>query len=197
MASSVGHWNDESGDDSWDTLFLGGDFMPGVARVDVTLSSDLDIAKPKAGKGATIKDNGDPPAKLKIRLQIVTKDEIDALAQKLSLLRPKAKNGARDPVEIGHPNANFWGINTITITDISSPQPDAVDGWIITIDAVQWFPAPKAVAAASKKPTATGDAAAWAPYVDKKAATDKPSATGAPAANAGIPVVELSALPYA
>jgi hypothetical protein len=188
VVSAVGHWNDASSDDSWDTLFLAGQFMPGVAKVDVSVKSELDIKKPKGGKGATITDNGDPPCTLKIMLQLTTQSELNALAQMLPLLRPKAKNSVRPPVEIQHPNANFWGITSIIIESIDSPQPSAVDGWTISMSAVQWMPGPKSVAkkaAAPKRPQS--DEEAWAQYrtADDKANGTKPSDSGQPGAGLG------------
>lgn len=185
---TINHWNDREtgGDDSWNLVRLGPAFLY-VAKVTVKLPSQLDVQKPTGAKGATIKDQGDPPAEITIELQLTSRPELDAFEAARPLLRQKAKNGARAPLEIEHPNPNYWGITAIVIKEIDSPQPDAVQGWKITIQALEWKPAPNAVAPAPAKPKAVGDdAAAWAPYVDKTATTDSPAKTGAAANNLGL-----------
>lgn len=185
---TINHWNDAEtgGDDSWNLVRLGPKYLF-IAKVNVKLPSGLDVQKPKGAKGATIKDEGDPPAEITIELQLNSRPSLQAFEAAKPMLRQKAKNGAREPLEIEHPNPNYWGITAIVIKDIDSPQPDAVTGWKVTIQALEWKPAPNAVKPAAKKPKAIGDdAAAWAPYVDKTAVTDSPAKTGAAAKNFGV-----------
>lgn len=146
---SLPDWNVE---DAWDVLYLGGTWIPGVARVHVTLPSGLDVQKPQGGKGASIADDGAPPATLTIEIEFVDNETLNDFARVVPLLRPVAKGKARDPLEITHPNAQLWGIDVVTIADISSPSPSPGGSMIITINAVQWFPAPTPAKKPAKKP---------------------------------------------
>jgi hypothetical protein len=150
----VSHFNSgESQNDDWDVVLLGGRFLPGFCTVDISLPSGLDVQKPKGANGATIRDEGSPPAELTIKTSIEEREELDALQAMVPILRPRAKDGARDPLSIVHPNANFWGITAVVIEEISSPQPTAMGGWIVTIKALEWFPAPKKAKDQKKSPT--------------------------------------------
>lgn len=184
------HWNDaESPAGAWDFVWLGGMLLAGIAKVSVKLSSDLDVKKPQGGTGATIADKGDPPAEIVIELNLANQNELNQLETMRSKLRPKSKSGARDPLEIVHPNPNFWGITAVTVKDIDSPSPDAVGGWNITITCVEWFPAPKKTPKPSKKPK--DESSAWAPYADDGVAGSgyipPPSKDGSAVNNLGLP----------
>lgn len=137
--------------EDWDALYLGGKKFPGVARVNVALPSGLDIQKPKGGKRATIRDEGAPPAELDIEVELLPKElvEFEAL---IPLLRPRSKNGARDPLEIGHPQARLWGINVVTIGEVGAPHPQRGGTYKVNITAHEWAPAPTAVKKPQSKP---------------------------------------------
>lgn len=137
--------------ESWEVLYLGGERLFGVARVDIKLPSGLDIQKPKGGRRATIKDEGTPPAVLDISIELLP-IELALFELQIGLLRPRSKNGARDPIEIGHPNARLWGINVVTIGEIDSPQPRAGGTYVCSFTAHEWAPAPTKVKKSKKKP---------------------------------------------
>lgn len=152
--TAITHWNGfdgEGADDSWSLVGLGGKYL-WVATVDVEIDSGLDVQKPKGAAGATIKDNGDPPKKVKIRLQMASRPELDAFAAARSILLARKKGGARDPIEIEHPNTAFWGITSIVVDKIRSPSPDPVNGWEVSLDCLEWKPAPAPVKVQAKKP---------------------------------------------
>lgn len=49
--TTIDHWNDaESEPLAWDLCRLGGEALPGVARVSVRIASDLDIKKPDGAR---------------------------------------------------------------------------------------------------------------------------------------------------
>jgi hypothetical protein len=145
--------------EAWDYALIGGKAIAGIVRVDVELPSGLDVQKPKGGKKATIADEGTPPAELTIECEFVSPIQLENFqANIMPLIRPPAKAGARDPLEFIHPNAQLWGINVITVGNISSPTPRAGGSMVITISAVEWAPAPTPAKKPAKKP-ATGDPA--------------------------------------
>jgi hypothetical protein len=178
----VNHWNAPDGDRSWDVLILGGKVVPGIANVVMDLQAGLDVGKPKGGKGATIKDEGDPPAVVDVTVQLATQEELDAFKALVPMLRPKSKSAARDPIPIEHPNPNFWGIRNVVVGDIKAPMPTAKEGWTISIKLIEWVPVPKAVKKSSKK-SEEKEAAAWAPFVDKDVREKAPSQTNAAKTN--------------
>ncbi len=154
----VAHFNSgESQNNDWDVVILAGQELPGYAKVDVVLPTGLDVQKARGAKGATIRDTGDNPAKVKIRTALEDREELDALQAMVPLLRPRGKTSARDPLTIVHPNANFWGITAICIEEVSSPHPTALGGWEIVIDAIEWLP-PAKVKSQAKSPTDTAQA---------------------------------------
>lgn len=185
---TITHWNHETGsDDSWNFVRLANAFL-WVATVDVKITSSLDIQKPKKAKAGGIRDLGDPPKKVKIKLQMDSPEELKAFEKARPLLLARSKNGARDPIAIEHPNANFWGITAVVIDEIDSPSPDAVEGWQITIDALEWQPFPRDVKKQLKKAkdAEDADAEAWAPFVSKAIDGNSPALVGAARKNMGL-----------
>lgn len=125
-------------------LELGGLQVLGDISVHVRARSDLDIQKGEKSSGATIKDKGSPPKEVTIVIRMWEQEQIDHFDRNvLPLLQPKAINGARDPLAIKHPKAARHGISAIIVGDIDDPPSDPVIGQVITVSAVQWFPAPR------------------------------------------------------
>jgi hypothetical protein len=166
--------------EDWDVLYLAGVRIAGVARVTFSGESGLDIQKPKGGRRATMKDDGDPPGKLEVELQLLPED-MEAFEQQIPLLRPTSKNGARDPLEIGHPEARLWGIHVVTIGPINSSHPESGGVKIVTFTAYEWAPAPAPVKKAATKPSSAGD---WAPFIDDSSAGFRQFVTKPPSSDA-------------
>jgi hypothetical protein len=135
----------------YDRLKLGGEVMPGIAHVKVHLTTGLDLQKPRGAKKCRTRDSGDKPAKVSIRLEL-NPDEYDALRPHVALLRPRGKNAPRDPVAIVHPKCAFWDINSVTIGDITDPDPPAGGNVVIEIDAFEWTPEASKVNKPAEKP---------------------------------------------
>jgi hypothetical protein len=181
--ASVGHWNaprNEGDDEPWDYVVLGGAFLPGTAKVRVKLNSDLDTKKPKGAKQASIADKGDKPSKIDIELTLVDQADLDMLEAQLVNLRPQSKGEGRKPLEIVHPNPNFWGITAVTVDDVDADHPDAAEGWRITLSCLEWAPEPVAVKPGGnkQKPKGDTDIGSWGQFRD-----DDVAGSGAPAEN--------------
>jgi hypothetical protein len=144
----------------WEVLRLGGIPIPGRAKVKGKLPSGLDVKKPKGGKKATIKDDGDPPGELDVELSM-DHEQLVAFAEIVPILRAVTKGGARDPLKVEHPEAALWGIHNVTVGDIDSDHPAAGGRKVITFKLIEWAPAPSTVAASKKTPEANTDAADW------------------------------------
>lgn len=150
--------------EDWDILRLGGQRIPGVAKVKGKLGSGLDVKKPKGGKKATIKDDGDPPGELEVELDMSHEDVV-AFAEIVPSLRAVTKNGARDPLKVEHPEAYLWGINNVTVGDIDSDHPETGGRKKISFKLIEWAPAPTAVKASKKAPDGS-EIGSWAGFED-------------------------------
>lgn len=161
--------------EDWEVLYLGGKRMPGVARVEVSIASGLDIQKPKGAKRARIRDTGTPPAELQIELEF-NADELPGLDLAIGMLRPRAAFAPRSPLQISHPQARLWGVNNVVIGPVGAPQPSAGSSYRLKISSTEWVPETKKVKKASTKP-ANAEEEDWSvqPLIDAL----RPGATGA------------------
>lgn len=167
--------------DEWHTLYLGGELIPGVSKVNVKLGSGLDIQKPKGGKKATIRDEGAPPAEFAVETQLVDLAEAQAFQEIVPLLRPPSKGGARDPLEVTHPLAQLWDVDVVTVGPIDSPSPGPGGALIVKYTLHEWRDKPVEVKKSKKKPRNTDDANGESGTdINDLIASAKPSATAAP-----------------
>lgn len=129
----------------WDLLILGGEPVPGVARVEVTPGSGVDVQKPRGSKRAYVEDEGDPPDELSIEITL-TPAEAKLFRDKIvPLIKPRNKSGGREPLEISHPQAEFWGIGVIMVGPIRAPQPAPGGFMKISMRAWEWVDKPAEV----------------------------------------------------
>lgn len=61
----------------WDTVLLGDEDLPGLARVTGSHGRKLDVKSPPGRNGATITDKGYQPAKVEITLKLWTKEQLE------------------------------------------------------------------------------------------------------------------------
>lgn len=137
---------------AWDTLYLAGEALPGIARVDIELPSGLDVQRPKGGKKACVKDEGIPPAEVNVELEMLY-EHVAAFEKRINLLRPKAVGKGRDPVEVTHPLCALWGINIVQIGQVSNPSPRAGGSFVVNFTLVEWVPQPKTQKKSTKPKT--------------------------------------------
>lgn len=136
----------------WDILWIGGELMPGLAAVDCDVARKIDVQVVKGSDGATMTDEGYEPQPIQIALKLWLKAHWIEWQRVLPIIHPRQVGGLRRPLEILHPSTESLGIETIYVRKISSPRgTGAKEPRIITLEALQWFPAPKA-AKTSKKP---------------------------------------------
>ena len=138
----------------WDVLFLAGNRMPGVARVSITMKGGLDVKKPKKGKKAKVQDEGIHPARIEIELELQS-DELEEFERAIPDLRPRSKDGSRNPIDISHPNARLWGVNAVMVDDIKSPHPETGGTLTIQISCIEWVAKVKKNGKQKDKPKGT------------------------------------------
>jgi hypothetical protein len=174
----IRHWNSAAErSEHYYTAVLGGKRLPGIVKIDVGLPSGLDIRKRRGKRGGFVKDEGDPPRKLKCRiLSNGSQADLLLLDDFRDLLIAGTISGARNPLELKHEWANYWGITTVILGDADLPQPeDLLD---FTFDMVEYLPeAGTDVDKQAKKPK--DDASGWLPFRD-----DGVAGSGAPPAEA-------------
>lgn len=166
--------------EDWEVVFLGGKRMPGVANVEISMPSGLDVQKARGKKKARVRDGGSPPAEVNITLELLPADMPD-LERVVDLLRPRSPKGAKLTLEITHPNARLWGVNLVKIKSIGSPTPSAGGSFQLKIAALEHSDTPTKV----KKPKTTKphneDDESW--NVDPLIDALRPGQAGGAAAN--------------
>lgn len=167
--------------EDWDVLYLGGQRLPGVARVEVKLPGSLDVKKPKGGKKAYLTDTGAQPARVDIALELLPSD-LAELERVIPTLRARAANGGQNPLAIAHPQCRMWGVDVVKVGDISAPMPRAGGSYVVKIQAIEHVERPKAVKPPKAK--AEGD---WDVQPKIDALKERPSQNGAAEQNFSSP----------
>jgi hypothetical protein len=164
--------------EAWDTLRLGGMIIPGIARVKSRAPSGLDIKKPKGGKKATTKDDGDPPAEFDCDLSM-SHAELVEFADMVGVLRPVTKSGARSPLKADHPQFALLGVYNVSVGKIEVDPPESGGRIHVSIEVFEWSPAPSAVAKSKTQPADNpGD---WSGFEDDVAGSGRGPAPPPPA----------------
>lgn len=140
-----------------DVVHIGGRPLPGAARVSVTLPDCLDRQKPRGAKKSRTRDDGDKPAEIEIELELLA-GQYPALKSFIPMLRPRGKTEPKNPLKIVHPKCAMWGIDVVTIGQISDPAPRNGGTLVLKIKAFEWTPEPSPVKAMAKKPEDSSDA---------------------------------------
>ena len=136
--------NVSPGPGEWDQVDLAGEVCPGTAQVRVKAPSNLDVQKPKGGKRATVKDDGDPLMTVDISLELQP-DELQEFVQFiLPILKPPGKNQGRDPVTIRHPMCAAFNIAAVIVDTIDMDHPRPGGTMTVGISCYEWSAGPQA-----------------------------------------------------
>lgn len=174
-------WLDDA-PELWNTCELGGITLPGLCKVDVSLSQEVDVKKPKGKHGATLTRQGYNPAKVKVRVRVWEAEQFDELQVAIANVWPASLTRKKNaptmkvdgPISIEHPKTRLWGIRGVTILGIEDNNGDRGDVYEVTFDCIEFYPSPKTTATKTdKKQLPTYDNSARQPD-----APPKPSATG-------------------
>lgn len=137
------HWHDDP--DVYDALFLGGQRIPGVAKVKVSRKVKIDKKSPKGKNKAVITKQGVEAAEISITIRLLSPEDFEALKPLMGLLEPvpDAKTaGADDALDIAHWATWLRSVESIVIEETDGPELN--DGiFEIQIKAVE-FERPKA-----------------------------------------------------
>lgn len=141
---SVPFWGGDLPEEhGWNFVWLGDALLPGVATVTCKKERSVDVKKRKGDDGAELEDTGYEPAQVTIKLKITNADEWAAWQEVRPKFDPQKAGGLRQPLAILHPEPNAMDVNEVYVTSIEGDPPTARSGKLITIECLQWFPAPK------------------------------------------------------
>lgn len=117
------HWHDEP--EVWDTVFLGGVQMPGVAKVKVTRKRKIDKKSAKGKNKGKVTTQGTEPAEVSISLRMLSEEDKAALVTVMPLLEPvpdKETVTDKDALEIASYATNYRSISAIIIESLEGPE---------------------------------------------------------------------------
>lgn len=131
-------------DGSWDRCILGGEPLPGIVRVTVDTSRDVQAVASPGTDAVALKDQGFRGAVVSIQWELwIERGDIGLLqraAAILAKLSPRRPGGVGEPVTIVHPATALAGVSSIYAASYSIP-PVTGGKLIIPIKALEWFPA--------------------------------------------------------
>lgn len=143
MAAQPFWVTDDQSDLAWDFCWLGEDLLPGIASLSVETAREIDVQRQKGSNGANLSDDGYEPATVSITLQIYTADQWATWQKVRPKIDPRNAGGLKRPLQIVHPETADAGVENVYVRRISTSNPSARSGKTISIDCIEWFPAPK------------------------------------------------------
>jgi hypothetical protein len=133
----------------WDVIYLAGKACVGIATVDLKLGSDIDKRKKKGQKKSKPIDCGAKASEANISLTLHAGQFEQYAAEVAPLLFALSKTAAQNPISIGHPSLEVWGLDLFTIQDLDQPHPSK--GLMkVTFKAIEWSPEPKVISTAQQ-----------------------------------------------
>jgi hypothetical protein len=133
----------------WDVVYFAGEVCPGVAKVSLKLGADIDKRRKKGQKKSKPIDCGAKPAELDIELTLLPQELETFVAMFVPLLFSLSKTDAQNPISVGHPSLEIWGLDLFVVQSLSQPHPEK--GFLkISIGAVEWEPEPPVISSKQK-----------------------------------------------
>ncbi len=137
----------------WDVVYLAGQACPGIAEVSLNLGADIDKRRKKGQKKSRAIDCGAKPAELSIDLTLRPSELEPFVSKFVPLLFSLNKTAAQNPIAVGHPSLEIWGLDLFVVQGLSQPHPKG--GFLkISIKAVEWVPDPPVISPVQKITTA-------------------------------------------
>lgn len=144
-------------DGQWDRCILGGERVPGLARVTVVASRDVSLVASPGKDAPSLKDGGGRGATIKLEVEVWTTrtdhSQVTELSRLLARLDPRRPGAAKSPVSIVHPATAMANIQHLASATYTIP-PITGGRLVVPIDCVQWFPEEDATTPANTAPPA-------------------------------------------
>ena len=126
----------------WDRVKLGPYVLPGTWTVGGAVDRRIDVKKAKGADGARFRDQGYIPAPITLTGTLIGASDWNEMVQALKVLTPRKRGVSLDPLAVEHPAFTMLGITNVLVKKVGAPQLDG--GRIrISIDVLEWTPAPK------------------------------------------------------
>jgi hypothetical protein len=121
----------------WDVVYFANKPCVGIAEVNLTLGADIDKRRKKGQKKSKPIDCGAKPAEIDISLTLHA-GQFETFSKDVApLLFSLAKNEAQNPIAVGHPSLEVWGLSLFVVQSVSLPHPSK--GLLkVSIKAVEW-----------------------------------------------------------
>jgi len=142
-------WADPIGGFAWDYAMIGGEWLPGLCVVKTNTKRDVQLKKAKDRSGQSLEDQGNLNATGTITMRIWTDPQWQEWLRIFPIIQPRREGGAKDPLEIIHPEPNGKGVKAIFIDEIPGYPPPEKGILTITMRFVEWKPKPKPVTTGS------------------------------------------------
>lgn len=141
---SSGSINPIDNPQAWDTVTIGQVQSPGVCKVTgFKRQNEWDIKKGKGTLGATTTYVGKPPAKGSITFQLWTAFHFAEWDEFRPLLKYDPTKKAVQAVDIYHPSLADIDLNSVIVENIGAIEHEGQQLYTITVDFIEYFPAPK------------------------------------------------------
>lgn len=137
------------GIDSWDTIFLAGIQMPGLARIEGDLKRMVDKKKASGVNGARVTHKGFDAAEFSIVVQLWEKSHLPAFEKIVALFKPKSGSAPKS-VDCYHPALEMLRITSCEILSISFLRHAGRGIYETTLKCIEWVP-PKKVGVSTSK----------------------------------------------
>lgn len=173
--STTGQVNPFRFPQSWDTFTVGGVTHPGaICKGGITgflRKYDWDVKKGKGAFGGTVTFTQKPPSTGKIKIQLWTAAQMDALPAFIDLLQYDPTKTTVKAIDIYHPSFGITGVRSVVTDDIGPPKDEGGMLFTVEISFIEYNPPPKASAvgtpaisrASSGRATTASQAAAGQP----------------------------------
>lgn len=127
-------------DGSWDRAAIGPLRVPGICRVFVEVSRDVQLVASPGKDAPTLKDQGSKGATVKLEID-VKPEELGDLAAFLAMINPRRPGGVKEPLPIVSAQTAIAGVSHVYSPKFSIGQPDRKRGILtVPIEFVEWFP---------------------------------------------------------
>jgi hypothetical protein len=166
---TVPFWEDDPS--AWDSLSIADIGFLGLVEVDVKIGRKLDTRSAPGADGATVRDKGYEPAKVKLTLTCWDREGYTSLVAILDELNPRTNPNRRRPVAIVHPALALLGIVSVYVESIGGLKPKGSgEGWYgMDIECVEYAPPAPTRRNVTRTPTPAPDAGAQTAFADPDA----------------------------
>ena len=125
---------------AWDTAYLAGTQLPGLVKVETSVTRKIDVKTAPGVDGATITFHGLDAARIALTITLWTPDHWAAWQALLPTVQPRAGKPPAKPVSFAHPATSSLGITAVYVEEVGAPKPGSVVGTKeIELKLVQWM----------------------------------------------------------